>query len=189
MIGKIKGKVAEIENSTVLIETKSGIFFNVYLPLRILPVIKIGDRIEVYIYLYIHNDNVELYGFKTRSEYNLFKLLLSVPGVGAKIAFSIISYTDEKKITNAIKEKNVEFFDQIPGIGKKTIFKIILELSSKLENNIELKSLYLPKDLKIVADALSSLGYKNSQIRTVLPQISKNLSIEEKIKQALKMIK
>lgn len=189
MIGKIKGILKEIDGNIGLIETSGGIFFSVYLTPKILSQVKIETRLEVYTYLYIQQENIFLFGFETRNEYNLFKLLINIPGVGPKTAYSIISFKKSEEIIQAIKEKNPDFFSQIPGLGKKTIYKIILELSSKLNNNFEIKNLYLSEEEKIIYDGLLSLGYNSSQIKKIIFKIPKNLTIEEKIKYALKMIK
>jgi Holliday junction DNA helicase RuvA len=189
MIGKIKGIVKEIENNSVLIETNSGIFFQVFVTARKLANLSANYPIEIYTYLYVSDENISLYGFENKEEYNLFKILIGISGIGPKTAFSIISFTKVEELIKAVKENNVNYFNQIPGLGRKTSLKVLLELSSKLKSDFEINNLYLSEDDKTVIDALVSLGFKSGEIKKIIGKIPKNLSVEEKIKEALKMIK
>lgn len=189
MIGKIKGTVYEIEGNLGLIETSGGIFYEVYLTPSILRKCSQGKNIEVYTYLQVRDDAHVLFGFENRKEYSIFKMLFSVSGVGPKIAYSIISFSTPDELTDAVKNNNVDYFTKVPGLGKKTAMKIILELSQKIKTDFTLEKMYISDDDKTVLDALVSLGYKSYEARELLLKLPKNLSIEEKIKQALKVNK
>ncbi|MDH7476576.1 MAG: Holliday junction branch migration protein RuvA [Microgenomates group bacterium] len=186
MIGKIKGKLIEINNNVGLIETNSGVSFEVYLTPFLLSNHKKNELIEIFTYLQVREDALVLFGFANQKENNFFKLLLNVPGVGPKIAYSVISYGNIDEIFAAVKKNDIDYFTKIPGLGKKTAMKIILELSQKIKSEFILQDMYLSEDDKIVVDALVALGYKSSQARSLLKKIPKNLSIEDKIKFALK---
>jgi Holliday junction DNA helicase RuvA len=189
MIGKIKGKLVEVDQNIGLIETAGGLSYLVYLTPFLLSSHPVGANVEIYTYLQVKEDDLVLFGFRDKKEIDFFKMLLTVPGVGPKTAFSVISFSDVDKLKAAVEENNPDFFYQIPGLGKKTALKIILELSQKLKTEFELKKMYLSDEDKLVVDALTSLGFNTNIVKKILPQLPKNLSIEEKIKKALKMIK
>jgi Holliday junction DNA helicase RuvA len=189
MIGKLKGKLIEVENNIGLIETAGGLAYQVYLPPHLLSTLPLSSSVEIYTYLQVREDALILFGFETKKQSDFFKMLLTVPGVGPKTAFSIVSFSKIDELTVAIKENNADFFTRIPGLGKKTAMKIILELSQKLKSAFELQKMYLSEEDKTVVDALVSLGFKTHQAKTALSSLPKNLSVEEKIKKALMMIK
>ena len=186
MIGKIKGKLAEIEGNLGLIETSGGVFYQVYLTPSVITLQKDKSEIDVYTYLQVREDALVLFGFRSKQEYDFFKLLLAVPGVGPKTAFSVVSFSKIDEMTAAIKENNSDYFTKIPGLGRKTALKIILELSQKLESEFKLEKMYLSEDDKTVIDALVSLGFKSNEAKKILSNLPKDLSLEEKIKAGLR---
>lgn len=189
MIGKIKGIISEIDGNIALVETAGGVFYQTYVTPGILSQFKVDDKIELYTYLQVREDAMILFSFQTKNEWQLFNLLLSVDGVGPKTAYLVISYTNPEDLIKAVKENNVDFFSKIKGLGKKTAMKIILELSQKLNQEFELKKMYFSEDDRIVIDALVALGFKFHDASKAVAKIPKSLSVEEKIKEALKIIK
>jgi len=187
MIGKIKGKLVEIDGNLGLIETSGGVYYHVYLTPSILKQNKEKPEIEVFTYLQVRDDALILFGFNSKQEYDFFKLLLAVPGVGPKTAFSVISFSKINDLTQAVKENNSDYFSKVPGLGKKTAMKIILELSHKLSSEFQLEKMYLSEEDKVVIDALVSLGFKSNEAKKILSKLDKNLSLEEKIKEGLKL--
>lgn len=185
MIGKIKGKLVEIDNNIGLIETASGISYQVYLTPSIISNNKPGASVDIYTYLQVREDVFVLYGFESKEQTRLFNQLLTVPGIGPKTAYSIICFRKPNELLTAVKENNIDYFNQIPGLGKKTAMKIILELSQKLKQDFTLEKMYLSEDDKLVIDALVSLGFKINEAKKILQKIPKNLSVEDKIKKAL----
>ena len=188
MIGKIKGRLVEIDNNIGLIETGCGIYYQVYLPPSLIS-FQLPRAIEIYTFLQVKEDAFILFGFANKKELDFFKILLTVPNVGPKTSFAIISYSKIDELIEAVKKNNIDFFTQIPGLGKKTAMKIILEVSQKLRSEFHLEKMYLTDEDKIVIDALVSLGFRSNEAKKVIPKLPKNLSLEEKIKEALKMIK
>ncbi|MDO8497131.1 MAG: Holliday junction branch migration protein RuvA [bacterium] len=189
MIGKIKGIVSEIENNLALIETASGVFYQVFLPASLISKATAGSLIEVYTYLQIRDDAHVLFGFETKEQHRMFILLLSVSGVGPKTAFSVLSYSKVEGIVNSVKENNIAYLEKIPGLGKKTAMKIMLELSQKLDQTFKLEKMYMSEEDKIVIDALISLGFSSQDARKLLPTFPKELTLEQKITYALRKIK
>lgn len=189
MIGKIKGTLVEIDNSVGLIETRSGLFYQIYLPPSLNSPTSINSPIEIYAYLQVRDDALVLFGFEDKKQKELFILLLTVPGVGPKTAFSVISFSKTEELIKAVKENDLTYFSRIPGLGKKTSMKIILELSQKMKDEFHMDKMYLNEEDKTVLDALVALGYRSVEAKTILSKLPKNLSIEEKIKEALRIKK
>lgn len=188
MIGKIKGKLAEYENNYGLIETTSGVFYKVFLSLEFLSPEYISQEIEVYTYLQIKEDDHVLYGFKDKATLKLFELLIKVDGVGPKMAFNIISSTIADNIIEAVTSNNLDFFCSIPGVGRKTAQKILIELSSKMGKMVDVLPTILTQDERLVVDALFSLGFKKSEGEKIISKLDKNISVEEKVKEAIKLL-
>lgn len=186
MIGKLKGYLSEVDGNIGLIETGSGVFYQVFLQPGMLAR-PLPSPVEIYTYLQVREDALILFGFQTKGELELYKLLLLVPGVGPKSAFSISSYAPIPDIIQAIKDNNVGFFTSIPGLGKKTAMKILLELATKLSGDFKLENMYVSEDEKIAVDALISLGFKSHDAKDIIAKLPKELSVEEKIKEGIKI--
>jgi Holliday junction DNA helicase RuvA len=137
--------------------------------------------------LQVREDALVLFGFETKKEYDMYSLLLSVSGVGPKTAFSVISVVSVDDLLEAIKDNNIDYFKKVPGLGTKTAMKIILELSQKLKEEFKMEKMYLSDDDKTVVDALVSLGFKSQEAKTILQKIPKNLSVEERIREGIKL--
>lgn len=187
MIGKLKGKLVEVDKNIGLIETSGGVFYQVFLPTSLLTTpTSLNSLIELYTYLQVRDDTLVLFGFETRKQHDFFLLLLTVSGVGPKTAFSVISFIPLTSLVQYVQSNDVDAFTQVPGLGRKTAMKIILELSSKLKTDFDMKNLILSDDDQTVIDALVVLGYKTHDAKKILSKLPKNLSVEEKIKEALK---
>lgn len=184
MIGKLKGVLSHIEGNIGLIETASGVSYDVFLPPNALKPPK--SPIEVFTYLQVRDDALVLFGFSDRDQLAFFKMLLTVSGVGPKTAFSVLSKTHLNELLAAVRSNDVSYFTSIPGLGKKTGMKIILELSQKLKSEFKFESMHVSDDDKTAIDALISLGYKSGDAKTIISKLPANLSIEDKIKAALK---
>ncbi|OGK36716.1 Holliday junction DNA helicase RuvA [Candidatus Roizmanbacteria bacterium RIFCSPHIGHO2_12_FULL_41_11] len=188
MIGKIKGILCEINGNNGLVETSSGVSYNLFLPPSLLSLTALPKKIEVYTYLQVREDALVLFGFNNKEEQQFFKLLLTVSGVGPKTAFTVISFSKVPDMMIAIKNNDVNYFTHIPGLGKKTAMKIILELSQKLKQDFDLGKMHLSEDDKTVVDALVSLGFKSQEAKSILSKITANLSVEEKVKEAIRLL-
>lgn len=190
MIGKLKGRLVEVDRNVGLIETSGGVFYQVFLPPKLITShLSLKTVIEIYTYLQVRDDALILFGFEAKKELEFFKLLLTVPGVGPKTAYSVISQIPSDQLVTYVQANDINSITQVPGLGKKTAMKIILELSSKLKTSFDMKNMDLSDDDKTVIEALVSLGYKSYDAKKLLSKLSKNLSVEEKIKEALKKSK
>ncbi|MEO6509024.1 MAG: Holliday junction branch migration protein RuvA [Patescibacteria group bacterium] len=186
MIGKIKGTLVEIDSNLGLIETTGGVFYQVYLPASLTATL-LPSPIEIYTYLHVREDAMILFGFETKKQHDVYKMLLTVPSVGPKTAYTVISFAAVDDLLNAIKGNDFNFFTRVPGLGKKTAMKIILELASKLESEFKLTQMYYSDDDKTVVDALVSLGFKTQEAKDIFQKLPKELSVEQKIKEGLKI--
>jgi len=187
MIGKLKGILTEIEGNTGLIETTGGVSYLVFLTPILMETYQPGSPIEIYTYLQIRDDAHVLFGFQNKNQKLYFELMLGISGVGPKTAYSIISFSTEDELIQAVRDNNIDYFSRVPGLGKKTAMKIILEISQKLKSEFQMDKMYISEDDKTVVDALVSLGFKTQEARQILTKLPKDLSIEEKIREGIKL--
>ena len=181
MYGYIKGIVTEIESSYIILENNNiGYLIYVANPYSY----QINKEYKVYLYTQIKEDEHLLYGFKEKEEKDLFLKLISVKGLGCKMALPILATGSINGIVDAIDRENILYLKKFPKIGDKVARQIILDLKGKLA----------PSGKEIVntnselVEVLTSLGYKNPDIKKVLPNVDANLSIEEQVKEALKLL-
>ena len=181
MYGYIKGIVTEIESSYIILENNNiGYLIYVANPYSF----QVDNEYKVYTYTQIKEDEHLLYGFKEKEEKELFLKLISVKGLGCKMALPILATGSISGIADAIDRENILYLKKFPKIGDKVARQIILDLKGKLtvsgnvsvNNNNEL------------VDVLLSLGYKNPEIKKVIPNVKQDLSLEDQVKEALKLL-
>ena len=182
MFGYIKGNVTEINSNSIIIET-NGIGFLIFVPNPFC--YEIDKEYKVYVYNKIGEDEYSLYGFKEKEEYELFLKLISVKGLGAKLALPILATGSINGIVDAINRENILYLTKFPKIGEKLARQIVLDLKGKLESSEEVAIDESDDDVVL---ALVALGYKNVEIRKILPKLNKEDSVEDKIKEALKLL-
>tara|TARA_B100001057_G_scaffold462419_1_gene515355 strand:+ start:15 stop:593 length:579 start_codon:yes stop_codon:yes gene_type:complete len=189
MITQIKGRLIE-KSPTELVVDCNGIGYSVNISLNTYSQIGNDENIKLYTYLLIKEDSHSLYGFFKKSERSLFKLLISVSGVGASTARMMLSSLSPSEIISAIMSENVQVVQSIKGIGLKTAQRIILELKDKVLSLDEAgdDSLKLNKQSEEASSALEVLGYSKKQTSKLLSKIiSENpgINVESIIKKAL----
>ena len=189
MITQIKGRLIE-KSPTELVVDCNGIGYSVNISLNTYSQIGDNENIKLYTYLLIKEDSHSLYGFFKKSERSLFKLLISVSGVGASTARMMLSSLSPSEIISAIMSENVQVVQSIKGIGLKTAQRIILELKDKVLSLDEAgdDSLTLNKQSEEASSALEVLGYSKKQTSKLLTKIiSENpgINVESIIKKAL----
>ena len=175
----IKGKIIEIEDNYIVLENNNiGYIIYVANPYSY----KKEDSI-VYVYHYVKEDEMCLYGFKTKEEKKLFLKLIGVKGLGCKMALPMFASSSVEGIMDAIERENILYLKKFPKIGDKVARQIILDLKGKLaaKENVTSESSEL-------IEVLLSLGYKMSDVKKVLPKVNNSKSIEEQIKDALKLM-
>ncbi|MFL2603050.1 MAG: Holliday junction branch migration protein RuvA [Flavobacteriaceae bacterium] len=189
MITQIKGRLIE-KSPTELVVDCNGIGYSVNISLNTYTQIGNDENIKLYTYLLIKEDSHSLYGFFKKSERSLFKLLISVSGVGASTARMMLSSLSPSEIISAIMSENIQVVQSIKGIGLKTAQRIILELKDKVLSLDEAgdDSLTLNKQSEEASSALEVLGYSKKQTSKLLSKIiSENpgINVESIIKKAL----
>jgi Holliday junction DNA helicase RuvA len=148
-----------------------------------------AEEVVVETYLHVREDALQLYGFAERTERELFVQLLSVNGIGPKVALAIVSGSPAEELKRAIVREDAARFQAIPGIGKKTAERIVLELKEKLAASVMLAPVAsgVETDEHVVArDALVELGYSVADAERALAQTDASASPEERVKQALR---
>jgi Holliday junction DNA helicase RuvA len=195
MIARLTGKLA-VKNPGEVVLDVGGVGYQVFIPLSTfyeLP--ERGEVLSLQIYTLVRDETIELYGFLTLQEKDLFKLLLGVSKIGPKLANSILSGISAEELKTAIVTGNILKLNAIPGIGRKTAERLILELKDKIPKAhvTEQEAAALPGEL--VDDALSALlnlGYKRAiaenAVKRALNEAGRDKSLEEIIRLALKYL-
>ena len=186
MIAKLTGTLVEFDEKTAIIDTASGVGYELFITPSALQGKQVGESLSVLTYLQVRDDAHVLFGFSNAAERQFFHLLLSVPGVGPKTAFHIVSHISFDEAVKAVRMQDVKLFSSISGVGKKTAMKIVLELSQKFKTEFKFE-MQLTEDDKTVIDALVELGYRKQEAQKLFEKLPKELSIEKKIQEALKM--
>jgi holliday junction DNA helicase RuvA len=148
-----------------------------------------ADEIVVETYLHVREDALQLYGFGDRAERDLFVQLLSVNGIGPKVALAVVSGSPAEELKRAIVREDAARFQAIPGIGKKTAERIVLELKEKLAASVTLAPVDAGADADehvVARDALVELGYSVADAERALAQTDASAPPEERVRQALR---
>ncbi|MDD4718744.1 MAG: Holliday junction branch migration protein RuvA [Bacilli bacterium] len=183
MYAYIIGKVTEIESGYLVIENNNiGYLINCANPYGF----NEGEEYKVYLYQQVREDELNLYGFKTIEEKEIFLKLISVKGIGCKMALPMLATGTPEGLIDAIERENVLYLKKFPKIGDKIARQIILDLKGKLvsKDDSSIKSI----NNEELVDALKSLGYKSNNINKILPKINHDISLEEQIREALKLL-
>ena len=190
MIGYLSGKVKFIFGEEIILDVQ-GVGYRI----SVNPAgLEIGVAAEFFIHTAVREDAINLYGFRTREAFELFENLLTVSGVGAKSALAIVSKISVAEFTAAVANQDLNALVKLPGVGKKSAQRILLELKDKIKN-ISAESetfaqgfIPAPKSSAVdeATEALSALGYTSAEISSVLKRAPKNSTTEQLIKFALK---
>ena len=189
MITQIKGRLIE-KSPTELVVDCNGIGYSINITLNTFSKIGNDENIKLYTHLIVKEDSHTLFGFLSKSERSLFKLLISVSGVGASTARTMLSSMTTGEIISSINTEDVNSVQSIKGIGSKTAQRIILELKDKIHSQeIDDSQIHLmTKDADEAITALEVLGYSRKQTIKIINQIkaeNPNISVESLIKKAL----
>lgn len=195
MIGFLRGKVAYLLADDCLLDV-GGVGYRVTVSGMTRSKLRQGEQAMLFTYLSVREDALQLYGFATQEEYDVFLQLISVSGIGPKVALGILSSTTVSGLCSAIANKQASLLTKLPGIGKKSAERLILELKDKLafvgigdgeEAFVEAAPLG-DGILDEAAAALASLGYTPAETAPVLKQLGTCQTTEEAIRLALKKL-
>lgn len=183
MIAYLKGMVLE-KTFTYLIIENSGIGYKVFVTPEMLET-KLGGEVRVYIYQKVTDDGITLFGMPDFRNLQFFELLITVTGVGPKMALSMLSAAKPDILENAISNADTGMFTRMSGVGKKTAERIILELKTKVSSITMQQS----KGSTEIYDALVGLGYSPREARDVTLQVDNTLPSDQQLKMALKLLR
>ena len=181
MYAYIKGIITFIESNYVVVDN-NGIGYVIYVsnPYSY----KINNEYIIYTYQQIREEENTLYGFMSLEDKELFMKLISVKGLGPKMAIAMLTGDNKDEIYNAIESSNINYLKKFPKIGDKVARQIILDLKGKLETDGNTTK----NDYKELTDTLKSLGYKIQDIKKILPNIDSEKQLENQVKDALKLL-
>ncbi|MBZ9631024.1 Holliday junction branch migration protein RuvA [Salegentibacter sp. LM13S] len=191
MIHHLKGQLIE-KNPTYLVIACNGVGYMVNISLHTFSLIPASENISIYTHLHVKEDSHTLYGFYQKSERDIFRLLISVSGVGTSTARTMLSSLEPNQVKDAIANGDVPTIQSVKGIGAKTAQRVILDLKDKILKVYGDDEVFVPKDNTIKEEALSALetlGFARKQATRVVDKIMKdatNPTVESIIKMALK---
>ena len=192
MFAYIKGSL-EMKFKNYLVIDVGGLGYKIFMSENSINTIgDIGTIVKVFTYYRVREDDISIYGFKTQEELRMFELLLSVSGIGAKSALTMLSCVSPSDFAVAVISNNVKLLTQIPGIGTKSAQRIILELKDKLMKTELPKSTSSIPQTQALEDTqavLLSLGYDEKEIedalKKIMPSVEDNSNSEEVLRKAL----
>ncbi len=190
MIASLEG-ILEYRAADSVIVNVGGIGFQVYVSSSTLSQLgAIKDKVSLYTHLHLREDNASLYGFASTEELALFRNLISVSGVGPKLALALLSSLSPEQLVMAIASGNVDVISQVSGVGKKMASRLVVELRGKLEKQWEGTILPLASEDTDAVAALTGLGYSLRESTQAISSLSNpgGMSLEEKVKAALQQL-
>lgn len=195
MYDYIKGEIVELSPAELVLEC-GGIGYYIMISLQTYESLKGNSEVKVYIYHHLREDDEQFYGFATKNERELFKLLISVSGIGVGSARMMLSSLTDEEIRNAIIGEDVRKIKSVKGIGLKTAQRLIVDLKDKIVKGggVDSISIETPESNKVAEEAttaLLNLGFTKANIMKIIPEILKadaHASIETIIKESLKRL-
>ncbi|MBO4780020.1 MAG: Holliday junction branch migration protein RuvA [Selenomonadaceae bacterium] len=188
MIGYLSGRVKFLFDDGCILEV-GGVGYKVFVDARTRQTLNLDSTAELFIYTAVREDAITLYGVANRAEFELFELLLTVSGIGAKSALAIVSKISAEDFARAVAVQDLKTLTRLPGIGKKSAERILLELKDKVRDNGEVTRENIQSEARDEAtDALEALGYTSEEISDAFKSAPPDASTEQLIKFALKSL-
>ncbi len=189
MIASLRGTVLNIQQPSFLVVEVGGVGFKVFAPASVFDELDgLGRSVFLHTYLMVREDALNLYGFSTEEQRALFELLLTVQGVGPRLALAVLSTLSLDVLRHAVAQEQAEVLDRVPGVGRKTAEKIVFALKDKLGAAAGLGVLAPLSDVDTeVIGALTALGYSVVEAQAALQSIPKGQGkdVEDRIRLAL----
>jgi Holliday junction DNA helicase RuvA len=192
VIGSVRGCIVERNlNGEVLVEV-GGVGYRVNVPVSAIPSLDPGTNAFLFTHLHVRDDAMVLYGFPTRDERDTFETLIGATGVGPKLALAILSAHSPTTLRRCLADDDIDGLTLVPGVGKRTAQRLLVELKSRLDVpdiDLTVGSVATGASARAeVRDALVHLGYGADQVRDVIGQISEEGTVEELLRDALRML-
>lgn len=191
MIAHIKGEVAEKFDSSVIVDV-NGVGYEIALTALDFDAVTVGETQKFYTHHSVRENGEDLYGFSSLAAKKLFELLTSVNGIGPKAGMAILSLAAPEDVRNAIANADVAFISKASGVGKKSAERVIVDLRDKvgMPSHVGATAVFVPTGAKPekdeALDALIALGFPLKEATEALEKVDKSLSVEERIRAALK---
>lgn len=188
MIGYLKGKIISSKPTQIILDV-NGVGYKIGISINTFEKIVDLEQVSLFIHTHVKEDSISLFGFFTESEKEMFELLISISGIGPKIALGLLSGISVDDLKEAIEEGNVSRIVAVPGIGRKTAERLVLELRSKVDDILFGDAARTQPSIKSEAiSALTTLGYNFKVAEKVVRELlveSPNFTLEDLIKKAL----
>lgn len=185
MIGRLRGEVVHIGGESVLVEV-GGVGYEIHTSPRTAAGLgSPGDEVTVHTHLHVREDAMVLFGFTSASDRDLFRVLLGAQGVGPKVALAMLGVFSADGLRRVVATEDVDGLTAVPGIGKRTAQKIVLDLKPKLA---AAEADVVESDSSQVRQALEGLGYSASEIREAVSGLDPDVPVAEQIRTALKVL-
>lgn len=187
MIASLNGIVQEAETDSLVIDI-GGVGLQVFVPSPLAAACHPGERQFLHTYLVVRQDALQLFGFETYEGRRFFELLLTVNGVGPRLALAILSSLTPDAIRRAVFHEQAEIFGRVPGVGKKTAQKILLQLQDKIKPDIGLERVGFGGELETeILEALTALGYSVVEAQAAIQAIPRDApqDVESRLRLAL----
>ena len=190
MIATLRGEIVQVEDHAFVIEV-GGVGLRVFVPAPLRGRTKVGEAAFLFTHLVVREDALNLYGFETQADRELFTMLLGVDGVGPRIALAVLSTLTIDTVQRAVFAEEAETLGRVPGVGKKTAQKIILYLHDRLKPAGALQQIAAmsDQDSEVLA-ALTALGYSVIEAQTAIQSLPKDApaDVEERLRMALQYL-
>ena len=183
MIGGLRGTIDEIMMDSIIVDVR-GVGYLVYMPVKELDHLGArGEQVRVHIHTHVREDGIELYGFTRRQDLSVFEVLLSVSGVGPRLALSVLNTLQAEDFVNAVGSGDLTVLTQVSGVGRKTAERLVLELQDKV-GRVE----FGPDDVaqtmrdstaREAVDALEALGYGRAEAMRVIRRVLQDIGSDE----------
>jgi Holliday junction DNA helicase RuvA len=190
VIGSLRGAVLERHVSGEVVVEVGGVGYRVLVPLGALAQLELGAPAFVFTHLHVREDAMVLYGFPTRDERDTFVALIGATGVGPKLALAMLSVHSPVTLRRALVDDDLAALTLVPGVGKRTAQRLLVELKSRLEvpdlDHADTDGSVTPR--AEVREALSGLGYSPDEVRDVLTQLGDDGPVEDLLRDALRLL-
>ena len=188
MIGRLTGILLEKHPPQILVDVH-GVGYEVDVPMSTFYSLPAqGEKVSLFTHFSVREDAQQLYGFGTAKEREVFRTLIRISGVGPKLALSVLSGMNVDELAQAVATQETGRLVKIPGVGKKTAERLLLELKGKLADALPTVAGSPASVVNDALNALMALGYSDKEALPVLKQLPEGLSLEESIRQALKLL-
>lgn len=189
MIERLCGEVIEVKSGGIVVAV-AGVGLGVQVPVPLLTEVHVGHQIQLWTVLRVRDDGFSLFGFSNEEQRTYFEKLLQVSGIGPRLALNVLSICPTADVQVAVSQGKPDFFQAVPGVGRRTAEKIIVELKGKLPEGpgqSPTASALQVRDMDL-ASALANLGYKQQEVSSALKQLRSEDSFSQAMRQCLALL-